>query len=171
MLRAVWVLSFIAALLLLALVPGHSRPLHHAHRHHHHFHSRPAAAPALEGFWSSFQGASGSDVVAAAKAEVGRGAIYGRRNLWCARFVNYVLAKTGHRGTGSDLAFSFLSAPRTGLHVGAIAVMGRRGGGHVGIVSGVTARGDPIVVSGNSGGRVREGVYPRGRIMAFVEAR
>jgi uncharacterized protein (TIGR02594 family) len=106
--------------------------------------------------------------VSAARAEIGNGAIYGRRNLWCARFVNHVLQATGHRGTGSDLARSFLGFPRAAPAAGAIAVFARRGGGHVGIVSGVTAGGDPIVISGNNAGRVREAVYPRGRVLAFV---
>jgi hypothetical protein len=47
--------------------------------------------------------------------------------------------------------------------VGAIAVMGRRGGGHVGVVSGVDPNSNPIVVSGN-----HESVYPAGRISAYV---
>lgn len=81
--------------------------------------------------------------------------------------MNWVLEKAGYRGTHSDLAMSFASLPQTSMHVGAIAVMGH----HVGIVSGVTARGDPILISGNHGSRVREAVYPRSRIRAFVEAR
>jgi hypothetical protein len=47
-------------------------------------------------------------------------------------------------------------------------VMGRRGGGHVGVVSGIDAAGNPILVSGNNGNRVREASYPRGRIYAYV---
>jgi hypothetical protein len=31
-----------------------------------------------------------------------------------------------------------------------------------------TAKGDPIVISGNHGGRVGEGVYPRSRVLAYV---
>ncbi len=117
--------------------------------------------------WSLFQ--PGSDIVSAARSQIGNGAIYGRRNLWCARFMNYVLEKSGYRGTGSDMARSFASMPRTDMRVGAIAVMSRgRRGGHVGVVSGVSASGDPIVISGNNGGRVRETVYPRRRVLAFV---
>ena len=44
---------------------------------------------------------------------------------------------------------------------------GRRGG-HVGVVSGIDANGNPIVVSGNHGRRVAESVYPRGRVYAYV---
>ena len=84
--------------------------------------------------------------------------------------MNMVLQKTGHRGTGSDMARSFASYGHrvSGPQVGAIAVMGRRGGGHVGVVSGIDAKGNPIVVSGNHGRRVAESVYPRSRVYAYV---
>jgi uncharacterized protein (TIGR02594 family) len=85
--------------------------------------------------------------------------------------MNWVLEKTGHHGTGSDMARSFASLPHTDMHVGAIAVMSRRGGGHVGVVSGIDASGNPIIISGNHGRHVREAVYPRGRIYAFVVPR
>ena len=94
----------------------------------------------------------------------------GRGNLWCARFMNMVLQHTGYRGTGSDMARSFASYGHrvSGPQVGAIAVMGRRGGGHVGVVSGIDGQGNPIVVSGNNGNRVREAPVSRGRIYAYV---
>ena len=94
----------------------------------------------------------------------------GRRSLWCARFVNMVLKQTGHRGTGSDLASSFAHYGHrvSGPEVGAIAVMSRRGGGHVGIITGVDARGNPIMITGNNGNRVREAPVSRGRIYAYV---
>lgn len=91
-------------------------------------------------------------------------------SLWCARFMNMVLEKTGHHGTGSAMANSFASYGRrvSGPEVGAIAVMGRRGGGHVGIITGVDAHGNPIMISGNNGNRVREAPVSRGRIYAYV---
>jgi len=52
--------------------------------------------------------------------------------------------------------------------VGAIAVMSRHGGGHVGIITGVDAQGNPIMISGNNGNRVREAPVSRGRIYAYV---
>jgi len=93
-----------------------------------------------------------------------------RSSLWCARFMNMVLEKTGHRGTGSDMASSFAHYGQrvSGPEVGAIAVMGRRGGGHVGIITGVDAKGNPIMISGNNGNRVREAPVSRGRIYAYV---
>ena len=69
----------------------------------------------------------------------------GRGSLWCARFMNMVLEHTGHHGTGSDMASSFASYGQriSGPQVGAIAVMGRRGGGHVGIITGIDSRRQP----------------------------
>ena len=112
---------------------------------------------------------SASSVVAEARRFIG-GNPTGRSRLWCARFMNMVLQKTGHRGTGSDMARSFASYGHrvSGPQVGAIAVMGRRGGGHVGVVSGIDAKGNPIVVSGNHGRRVADSVYPRSRVYAYV---
>ena len=110
-----------------------------------------------------------SNVVAEARRYIG-GNPTGRSRLWCARFMNMVLKRSGHQGTGSDMASSFAHYGRrvSGPQVGAIAVMGRRGGGHVGVVSGVDAKGNPIIVSGNHGRKVAEAVYPRGRVYAYV---
>jgi uncharacterized protein (TIGR02594 family) len=110
-----------------------------------------------------------SDLIAEARRYLG-GNPTGRGSLWCARFMNMVLQHTGHRGTGSDMARSFASYGHhvSGPQVGAIAVMGRRGGGHVGIITGVDARGNPIMISGNNRNRVREAPVSRGRIYAYV---
>jgi uncharacterized protein (TIGR02594 family) len=84
--------------------------------------------------------------------------------------MNMVLQNTGHRGTGSDKASSFAGYGRriSGPQVGAIAVMNRGGGGHVGIITGVDARGNPTMISGNYGHRVREASVSPGRIYAYV---
>jgi uncharacterized protein (TIGR02594 family) len=110
-----------------------------------------------------------SNIVSEARRYIG-GNPTGRSRLWCARFMNMVLTRSGHRGTGSDMASSFAHYGRrvSGPQVGAIAVMRRGGGGHVGVVSGVDRRGNPIVVSGNHGRRVAESVYPRSRVYAYV---
>jgi uncharacterized protein (TIGR02594 family) len=114
--------------------------------------------------------AASPNVVAEARRYIGSGNPTGRNRLWCARFMNMVLQRSGYRGTGSDMARSFASYGRrvSGPQIGAIAVMSRRGGGHVGVVSGIDARGNPILVSGNYGNRVREATYPRSRIYAYV---
>jgi uncharacterized protein (TIGR02594 family) len=113
---------------------------------------------------------SSSNVVTEARRYLG-GNPTGRGSLWCARFMNMVLQHTGHRGTGSDMANSFAQYGQrvSGPQVGAIAVMGRgRGGGHVGIITGIDASGNPIMISGNNGNRVREAPISRGRIYAYV---
>lgn len=95
----------------------------------------------------------------------------GRRSLWCADFANMILRQRGYRGTDSREARSFLRLPHIGPRVGAIAVLGRRRGGHVGFVEGFDRRGNPIIVSGNHGHRVGVGAYPRGRVLAYVAPR
>ena len=168
---------------------------HHAHRHAHAHHGRRyarasrfergVAAMRARGFersqasltggsepngFTTSGGFGGSSVVAEARRYLG-GNPTGRGRLWCARFMNLVLERTGHHGTGSDMARSFASYGQrvSGPQVGAIAVMGRRGGGgHVGVVSGIDAQGNPIVISGNYGHRVREVPMSRGRIYAYV---
>jgi uncharacterized protein (TIGR02594 family) len=114
-------------------------------------------------------GFGSSDVVSEARRYIG-GNPTGRGSLWCARFMNMVLERSGHHGTGSDLARSFASYGQrvSGPQVGAIAVMGRRGGGHVGVITGLDASGNPIMISGNNGNRVREAPISRGRIYAYV---
>lgn len=145
---------------------------HHGYRTRHHARrGRYAAAEASEAAASQgFGGFGGSNVVAEARRYIG-GNPTGRGSLWCARFMNMVLERSGHKGTGSDMARSFASYGQriSGPQVGAIAVMSRgRRGGHVGIVSGIDANGNPIVISGNHGHRVAEATYSRGRIYAYV---
>jgi uncharacterized protein (TIGR02594 family) len=118
---------------------------------------------------SAASSGGGSDLISEARRYLG-GNPTSRASLWCARFMNLVLEHTGHRGTGSDMANSFASYGHrvSGPEVGAIAVMGRRGGGHVGIITGIDARGNPIMISGNNGNRVKEAPISRGRVYAYV---
>jgi uncharacterized protein (TIGR02594 family) len=130
--------------------------------------AHPNLAPYTTSGASPMSGSS-SSLVMEARHYLG-GNPTGRGSLWCARFMNMVLQRTGHRGTGSDMARSFAHYGHSvsGPQVGAIAVMGRGGGGHVGIITGVDARGNPIMISGNNGNRVREAPISRGRIYAYV---
>ena len=115
-------------------------------------------------------GGGWSDVVGEARRWIGTNPT-GRNSLWCARFMNFVLARAGYPGTGSDMARSFASYGRriSGPRVGAIAVMSRGArGGHVGVVSGIDAKGNPIIISGNHNNRVAEAAYPRGRVRTYV---
>jgi uncharacterized protein (TIGR02594 family) len=168
---------------------GHHARRHYASRHYRHFARASrrdtgvaqmrtqgfadtnASLPSGEvsGGMASTGGFSLSNVVAQARQYLG-GNPTSRATLWCARFMNLVLQRAGYRGTGSDAARSFASYGQriSGPQVGAIAVMARRGGGHVGIVSGIDAQGNPILISGNNGNRVREAPVSRGRIYAYV---
>jgi uncharacterized protein (TIGR02594 family) len=95
----------------------------------------------------------------------------GRRSLWCADFVNLVLERSGMEGTSSSMARSFASYGQriSGPRVGAIAVISRgKTAGHVGIVTGIDDRGNPILISGNYNDTVAEAPYPAGRIIAYV---
>jgi uncharacterized protein (TIGR02594 family) len=131
-----------------------------AARHHRRAHA-PFAAPSSGGF-------GGSTLVAEARRYIGSNPT-GRRSLWCGAFMDKILRETGHQG-GGNLAKGYLHYGHriAGPRVGAIAVMGRRGGGHVGVVSGVDANGNPIIISGNHNHTVAETTYPRSRIIAYV---
>ena len=94
-----------------------------------------------------------------------------RKRLWCATFMNFILAKLGYSGTNSDAArsFAYYGKRIAKPEVGAIAVLTRgKRGGHVGVVTGVDPHGNPIIISGNHNRRVGEGVYPRSRVIAYV---
>jgi uncharacterized protein (TIGR02594 family) len=116
---------------------------------------------------ASFSGGSNS-LVSEARKYLG-GNPTGRRSLWCGAFMDMVLKRTGHPG-GGNLArgYARYGTRVSGPQVGAIAVMARRGGGHVGIVTGIDSNGNPIVISGNHNNRVAEVAYPRSRIITYV---
>jgi uncharacterized protein (TIGR02594 family) len=119
---------------------------------------------------STFSRFRPSALVAEARRYVGTNPT-GRARLWCARFVNFVLKRVGQPGTDSDAAKSFAGYGRriSGPQYGAIAVLTRKGGGHVGIVTGVDRNGNPILIAGNNGRRqVGISVYPKRRVIAYV---
>ena len=92
--------------------------------------------------------------------------------LWCADFMNFVLRRAGGKGTHSRAARSFLEYAKRldGPRVGAIAILYRKGlnSGHVGVVRGTDGKGNPILISGNHGPTVRQSVYDKSRVMAYV---
>jgi uncharacterized protein (TIGR02594 family) len=91
-------------------------------------------------------------------------------SLWCADFINFVLRRTGHPTTNSRAAKSFLDYGRRidSPRVGAIVVLARSNGGHVGIVRGTDGAGNIIVISGNHGNKVWESPYPKDRVLGYV---
>jgi uncharacterized protein (TIGR02594 family) len=126
-------------------------------------HARAAASQ------TNYGGGFSSNLVSEARRYLG-GNPTGRSSLWCGAFMDMILRRTGHPG-GGNLARGYASYGTrvSGPQVGAIAVMSRgKRGGHVGVVSGIDANGNPIIISGNHGRRVAEATYPRGRIYAYV---
>jgi hypothetical protein len=106
---------------------------HHATRHYRHRHYRhiarasrwdtgvaqmqargfagthaSVASSTAPGGMAMAGGFGSSDVVTEARRYIG-GNPTGRGSLWCARFMNMVLQRSGHHGTGSDMANSFAS--------------------------------------------------------------
>jgi uncharacterized protein (TIGR02594 family) len=117
---------------------------------------------------SAYGGFTSNSLVAEARKYIGTNPT-GRSSLWCGAFMDMVLRRTGHQGGGNlALGYTHYGTRVSGPQIGAIAVMGRNGGGHVGVVSGIDANGNPIIVSGNHNNTVEESVYPRSRISAYV---
>jgi uncharacterized protein (TIGR02594 family) len=105
-----------------------------------------------------------------ARRYVGKGNPTSRRSLWCARFINDRLARAGKRGTGSDMAKSFLKLPRTSARPGAIAVYNRGRNpknGHAAIVEKVEG-GRVTLISPNCRGGVCRYSKPIGSAVAYV---
>jgi uncharacterized protein (TIGR02594 family) len=155
-----------AALLAASFSAAEARP-----RHHHRAHNVVVRQQAQESsfgdfFQSSFN--AGSGVVSRARQFMGETAhqVGVRSTLWCSAFLRKV---TGANDV-DDRALSWEKHQRIAPQVGAVVTMNRRGGGHVGVVSGFDANGNPIVISGNHNGRVQEAVYPRKSIRAWVSA-
>jgi uncharacterized protein (TIGR02594 family) len=113
---------------------------------------------------SAYGGVTSDVLVSEARKYIGTNPT-GRGSLWCGAFLDMVLKRTGHAG-GGNLAWGYAryGTRVPGPQVGAIAVMR----GHVGVVSGIDANGNPIIVSGNHNHTVAESVYPRSRIAAYV---
>jgi uncharacterized protein (TIGR02594 family) len=112
--------------------------------------------------------APANDLIAEARKYLG-GNPTGWSREWCGRFLDMILKKTGHKG-GGNLARGYIhyGTRLAGPQVGAIAVFSRKGGGHVGIVTGIDANGNPIIISGNCNDRVAVATFPASRALAYV---
>lgn len=109
-------------------------------------------------------------IVANAKAHVGATArqLGLRRNLWCAAYIAYIAPQVAKKVKNINMAKAYLVLPRTTKRIGALAIMNRKRGGHIGVVVDIDARGNPVLVSGNHSDRVGLSTYPAGRIIAYV---
>ena len=173
--------------------PASAHPFHHHNlRHHHLRHSKQRIAQ-RPGHWrrtrlrihrrivrtirkaqnsfSPVSNASSSNLVKVALQYVGYRKFTRMQGNWCRDATNSWLRSAGYRTDSSRLALEAvhlgprLRAPQPG----ALGVMGRRGGGHVGVIVAVW-RNIVEMVSGNSShGRVALVDYPIGRFKAFVE--
>lgn len=86
------------------------------------------------------------------------------RSLWCADFMN----KITHSGSDrTALSYTRRGSPAPYGCTDCVAVTRRRGGGHVGIVTGYDGSGNPILISGNHSRRVGVGTYRRGSVVAY----
>jgi uncharacterized protein (TIGR02594 family) len=130
---------------------------------------RKAQIQAAAGGFTPVSGSfSAASLISTARSYLGTNPT-GRRSLWCGAFMDLVLKKNGHAGGGNlASAYAKYGTRVSGPQIGAIAVMYRKGGGHVGVVSGVDSNGNPIIISGNHNRTVAEAVYPRSRIFAYV---
>ena len=151
----------IGSLAILSSTGAEARHRHH-HKHHHHRHHyrmvHIASAPTPG--WTG-------DLASKARAYMGTNPT-GWRRVWCGRFMAMVAPELASRISNPNMARSWAELPHTSPHVGAIAVLSRRRGGHVGVVTGFAANGNPIIVSGNHGHRVGEGQYSKYRVLAYV---
>lgn len=84
--------------------------------------------------------------------------------LWCGDFMAMIAPQAAKRLDNPRWALDWAELPHTTPHVGAGVVFR----GHVGIVAGFDARGNPDVISGNHGRRVGRGIYPKERVVAYV---
>jgi uncharacterized protein (TIGR02594 family) len=83
--------------------------------------------------------------------------------LWCADFMNMLVGGTDRR------AISYVHRGKPAAHgcTNCIAVTKRKGGNHVGIVTGYDGQGNPILLSGNNQRRVGVARYARYKVIAY----
>jgi len=156
----------------------HRRVAHHAHRRVHHAYRgheyqaragnrhRGLSISSLSSY-PTIAHASGGSLLALAERYVGSRNPTGFHGPWCGAFMGLVA-----RRAGLSVPEGYLQARQwarvghrvAGPQIGAIAVMAH----HVGIVAGMDARGNPVLVSGNYGGRVGVGAHSARGIIAYV---
>lgn len=132
------------------------------HRHHSIKHARPAAA-AVES-----PGLFSGGLVARAEAYKGSNPT-GWGRVWCGRFMAMIAPTAAAKVRNPNMARDWATLPHISPRVGAIAVLRRGKGGHVGVVTGFDEAGNPTIISGNHNRVVGEGTYPRSRVIAYVD--
>lgn len=99
----------------------------------------------------------------------------GWRSLWCARFIAMIAPSAADRlkrmGLNPNWARDYAKLPgakKVGGAVGDIVVLTRGRGGHIGVLKKFDKNGNPIIISGNHGRKVGEGLYSKSRVIAYV---
>lgn len=86
------------------------------------------------------------------------------RSLWCADFMNKITQSGSDR---TAMSYARRGSPAPYGCTDCVAVTRRRGGGHVGVVTGYDGSGNPILISGNHSRRVGVGTYNRRSVVAY----
>lgn len=130
----------------------------------HEYNRNPQHASVVTKATSSFASGTGNLADKAAKYLGSTASQLGLpRSLWCADFMNMLVGGTDRR------AISYASRGTKAQHgcVNCVAVTTRKGGAHVGVVSGYDESGNPIIVSGNHNRKVGVAAYDKRRIIAY----
>ncbi len=124
---------------------------------------RSALACLLAASCTGWGRSHGEALIARYKARLGHSR---RGRAWCAAFLNEQLHAIGLRGTGSNLAHSFLRYGTAVAHPqrGDLVISRRRGGGHVSIF--LERRGNIIIVISANWGR-RVAVHPVSGVIGY----
>lgn len=101
-----------------------------------------------------------------------RGGIKDDETPWCAAFVGGCLEAVGLRSSRFESARSYLDwgVRLEGPELGAVVVLGRPGGGHLGHVGFVVGRdvaGNLLVLGGNQGDAVSVAAFARSRVLGY----
>lgn len=93
---------------------------------------------------------------------------------WCSAFVNWCVEKAGVKGTGTAWARDWMEWGRPvsldEAPVGAIAILRRDGGGHVGFINQPWQEVAPIrlaLLGGNQGNALKVSSYPASRLLGI----
>lgn len=98
-----------------------------------------------------------------------RGGIKDDETPWCAAFVGGCLEAVGLRSSRFESAFSYLDwgVKLDTAELGAIAVLQRDGGGHVGFVVGRDLAGNIMLLGGNQGDEVNVRAFSTRRVVGY----
>lgn len=101
--------------------------------------------------------------------DIKRGGIRDDETPWCAAFVGACLERAGFHSSRFESAKSYLNWGVKLDHpeIGAIAVLTRNGGGHVGFVVGRDGAGNVMLLGGNQDNAVNVRAFSRQRIVGY----